>query len=254
MSKKEPVYVSSPAPIDDGGRKYNVITLVAAAIGAVIGLVAGGTGGLAICALMGAVLGYITEATIVKVKWYGLREMKFGMGHTVEKAALFQRLVQELTPMGMTVEMNTDGTPVLTYQTLIYEINLNEDQTFTIWWRKSLARAFFSIDILTVIPNYRKAVVAMGIIAYHIQQICAEQPENQPEEKNTASLKGRKCPNCGAALAEGTKFCGSCGAAVSEPQKQEEAKGSETIIRCPNCGSICEKGTKFCGSCGAKLS
>ena len=201
MGKKEPVYVSSPAPIDDGGRKYNVITLAAVAIGAVLGLAFGGPGGLAICTLMGAMLGYITEATIVKVKWYGLREMKFGMGRPVEKAVLFQRLVQGLTPMGMTVEMNTDGTPVINYQTLIYEINLNEDQTFTIWWRKSLARAFFSIDILTVIPNYRKAVVAMGIIAYHIQQISMEQvpantgaqlpsmeePSNQPQMEGIPS-------------------------------------------------------------------
>ena len=68
MNKKGPVYVSSPAPIDDGGRKYNVVTLAAAAIGAVIGLVSGGLEGLAICALVGAMLGYITEATIVKVK------------------------------------------------------------------------------------------------------------------------------------------------------------------------------------------
>lgn len=254
MSKKAPVYLNAPTPLDDGGRKYNIIY----AVGAVgCGLVAAVSGGFSVAivgALFGLCMAYVIKACIVKVKWYGLREMKFALPHPTTAQAILQKLIGILTPMGMNVELNSDGTPVITYQNVIYDVNFNDDQTFTLWWRKSFARAFFSIDLFTIIPNYRKAVVAMGIIAYHIQQICAEQPENQPEEKNTASLKGRKCPNCGAALAEGTKFCGSCGTAVSEPQKQEEAKDSETIIRCPNCGSICEKGTKFCGSCGAKLS
>lgn len=215
MNKKAPVYVTSPAPLDDGGRRYRVITAAAAVIGAVIGLAFGGLSKFAVVALVGAMLGYLVETTIVKVKWYDLRNMRFGMGHPVEKAVLFQHLIQHLTPLGMTVEMNTDGTPVITYQTMIYEIRLNEDQTFTIWWRKSLARAFFSIDILTIIPNYRKAVAAMGIIAYHIQQICAGRTENQPEEKRPASSQERRCPNCGAVLAEGVKFCSSCGTKLS---------------------------------------
>ena len=110
--------------------------------------------------------------------------MKFAMGHPVEKTLMFQRLVEKLTPMGMVVELHTDGTPVITYQSLIYEISLNEDQTFTIWWRKSLVRAFFSIDLFTIIPNYRKAVVAMGIIAYYIQQLSMEQlPSNSEKEE-----------------------------------------------------------------------
>ena len=231
MNKKGPVYVSSPAPIDDGGRKYNVVTLAAAAIGAVIGLVSGGLEGLAICALVGAMLGYITEATIVKVKWYGLREMKFAMGHPAEKTVLFQRLVQGLTPMGMTVEMNTDGMPVISYQTLIYEINLNEDQTFTIWWRKSLARAFFCIDILTVIPNYRKTVVAMGMIAYHIQQISMEQMPvgaSAADIDNTEAASPKACPKCGTPAAENEKFCMNCGTELSQyqPGGIEERQGN----------------------------
>ena len=223
MSKKAPLYVTSPSPLDDGGRKYNVIIAAAAAAGAAAGLLSGAMNGLIICALVGAFLGYLTKATIINVKWYGLREITFALGHEVEKDVLFQRLIERLTPMGMMVEMNTDGTPVITYQALIYEISLNnEDQTFTIWWRKSLARAFFSINILVVIPNYRKAVAAMGILAYHIQQISMEQaPASTEAMSHIKAAEQRKCPKCGAAVQNGTKFCGSCGAQLltAEPAK-----------------------------------
>ncbi len=51
------------------------------------------------------------------------------------------------------------------------------------------------------------------------------------------------CPNCGAEIAEGKKFCGMCGAKVLSPQK----------IICPSCGNEIEEGKKFCGNCGTKI-
>jgi len=50
---------------------------------------------------------------------------------------------------------------------------------------------------------------------------------------------GRFCVGCGAALKDGAKFCGECGA------KQGEG--------CPSCGATVKPGAKFCGECGGKL-
>ncbi len=51
-SKKEPLKLNSPEPITDGGRSYNIIYYVAAAIGAILGLRGSGEiGGAIITAL-----------------------------------------------------------------------------------------------------------------------------------------------------------------------------------------------------------
>jgi membrane protease subunit (stomatin/prohibitin family) len=53
------------------------------------------------------------------------------------------------------------------------------------------------------------------------------------------------CPKCGAAVAAGAKFCGNCGADVTQP-----AGG----VTCPKCGAAVVAGAKFCGNCGTPLS
>ena len=47
------------------------------------------------------------------------------------------------------------------------------------------------------------------------------------------------CPQCGTENSPGRKFCGECGAGLSQA--------------CPACGSATEPGTKFCGECGTAL-
>ena len=53
-----------------------------------------------------------------------------------------------------------------------------------------------------------------------------------------------KCPNCGADLPEGAKFCLNCG------EKVEIIP--EGMVKCPDCGKIVPKG-KFCLECGHKF-
>ena len=56
-----------------------------------------------------------------------------------------------------------------------------------------------------------------------------------------ASLALNRCPNCGAEVAQGLKFCGECGSPMNAGK------------RCPECGFENEPGMKFCGECGTKL-
>lgn len=56
-----------------------------------------------------------------------------------------------------------------------------------------------------------------------------------------APLGTQRCPNCGAQVALGLKFCGECGSPMKKSGK------------CPNCGHENEPGMKFCGECGTKL-
>jgi class 3 adenylate cyclase/tetratricopeptide (TPR) repeat protein len=48
------------------------------------------------------------------------------------------------------------------------------------------------------------------------------------------------CPRCGSENTPGRKFCGECGAGLSQS--------------CQSCGSTIEPGTKFCGECGAAVN
>lgn len=54
---------------------------------------------------------------------------------------------------------------------------------------------------------------------------------------------GVYCTACGAANAEGTKFCAECGNKLEAPAANV----------CPACGAETAEGLKFCGECGTKL-
>src|SRR5438034_34261 len=47
------------------------------------------------------------------------------------------------------------------------------------------------------------------------------------------------CASCGTENSPGRKFCGGCGALLSQA--------------CPACGAANEPGVRFCGDCGASL-
>jgi predicted amidophosphoribosyltransferase len=72
------------------------------------------------------------------------------------------------------------------------------------------------------------------------------------ELKEHEMISGRKvigrCPNCGAPIYEGDKFCGNCGAPVKIEQISQPQM-ADTII-CPNCGKEIPAYSKFCPECG----
>ena len=57
------------------------------------------------------------------------------------------------------------------------------------------------------------------------------------------------CGHCGAQLSEGTKFCRGCGNAVGAQSAPQPAPKQENV--CPSCGYTLNPGAKFCKGCGA---
>ena len=99
---------------------------------------------------------------------FALRRKKFLWNPNVDWEQLFYVIQPILTgKYGMQVERSKDGTVKVTHDKLIYDIIINEDNTFSLWWRMTWARAFFTISGNK--KGYRKSRTTMGIIVYEIQ-------------------------------------------------------------------------------------
>jgi uncharacterized protein (TIGR03437 family) len=64
------------------------------------------------------------------------------------------------------------------------------------------------------------------------------------------------CPRCGAAVAEGKRFCKQCGTALPAPTAGLEAgipSKTSVVARCSACGAEITPGKKFCGECGTAV-
>ena len=82
------------------------------------------------------------------------------------------------------------------------------------------------------------AGVAMGqVFAQAMNNVT--QPQHQVQQ--AAPQGGGFCPNCGAALTPGARFCSGCG---------QKLQASNV---CPACGQEVPAGAKFCTNCGQKL-
>ncbi len=68
------------------------------------------------------------------------------------------------------------------------------------------------------------------------------------------------CPNCGAALEDGAKFCVICGAkleaepAAAAPEVRQEAPAAAQAAVCPKCGAPRQGTESFCMFCGTPLN
>jgi len=158
-------------PLDDGGRKYNIIYVIALVIGTIAGIcIHNGIEGIFGANFLTLMVAFAVKDSILDIKWKRLRKQKFLLENRVPYDDLIQYLIGQLSPLGFLVEKGVDGNPVLSYRKMIYDVDYDEGGTFTIYWRKSVANAFF--DFRTRIYHYRITVADMGIIGYAVQQIC----------------------------------------------------------------------------------
>lgn len=177
----EPLKLTSPEPISDGGRKYNSIYFVIGLIAGIGGFLSNGfTGALFGALFFGGLGGYTIKEAILDLKLKQLRKTDFAMDEQIAYEELIEKLIPILLPLNMTIEKDKNGQPVITYQKLIYDVIYNSNGTFSIWWRKSLLRAF---GAQSKTSTYRKVVVAMGIIGFNVQKVTAKKIDSTEETK-----------------------------------------------------------------------
>ena len=92
---------------------------------------------------------------------------------------------------------------------------------------------------------------------------------NNNTVKTPVNEKTTKCPNCGAVLPAGAKFCLECGEKINAiPEGMVVCPncgktvpngkfclecGQPFVNKCPNCGAEIPAGSKFCLECGTKI-
>ena len=234
MKKQDvPLVLTSPEPINDGGRKYNWIYLVSAGIFLILFIWMGANpAGVFLGALIGLCVGWLVKNKILDITSLQLRFVEFEVKNKIPYPALIAELIPKLTPLGMTIEKSDDqnGHPVISYQKMIYDISYSDGKnTFTIWWRKNIARALITVDSIKM---YRKIVVAMGIIGYYVQQSCNSEivSSNDSLDEDAAGVKEeilkekRICSSCGVVLKPDARFCPKCGTKINQISGGEESR------------------------------
>lgn len=142
-------------------KKWYKIMLVATFAGAVVPP-------MLVLGPFGLLIVYCFERNMIQRKMDKLRKAKFKSIPGADNEQIFMGIQASLTSKyNMLVERGTDGEVVISHNNLIYDILLNDDSTFCVWWRMSLGRAFTSSQNYKM---YCRVLADMGMIAYEVQK------------------------------------------------------------------------------------
>lgn len=98
-----------------------------------------------------------------------MRRMRFKFVTPISLDEIYNKLQPVLAnKYGNEMEFEREGdTLCVKYKSVFYDINLHDDGTFSLWWRKSIAGALFSFNEWKL---YNKIRTGTAIIAYELQQ------------------------------------------------------------------------------------
>ena len=116
-----------------------------------------------------ALVVYFLQYQIISFQRAKIRRMKFKFVSPVTLDEIYSRLQPALQQKcGNTIKFDReDDSLVIEYDSVLYDINLNDDGTVSIWWRKTLSGALFSFRDGKL---YRKIRTGTALIAYELQQ------------------------------------------------------------------------------------
>lgn len=122
---------------------------------------------LLVIGLFGIMILFILDDSYTNICRKALRADKFKFINGVTNEEMFDKLQPILiSKYNMMVEKDKEGRAVVSHNGCMYDIIINNDATFSIWWRKSIAGAMLEI---MKYKTYKKVLAAMGIIGYEIQ-------------------------------------------------------------------------------------
>lgn len=173
------IVLQSSAPIGDGGRKFDVCYLIFVAFFVILFMVLSSKNrilGVLLGTALGFLIGWLIKNQIVYFPLMNLRSKQYHCDTKLPYDQLIQKLQPILLPMGMTIEKNKNGQPVISYDKMMFDVSYNENDTFSIWWHESVGRAL--LRDRQYIPEYRTSCVAYGIIGYYVQQVLSETPQS----------------------------------------------------------------------------
>lgn len=159
--------VTSPEPLPDEVKKFKKLYILVP-VCLIIGLIKNDfTGWCAIAVFVLLCLVCLIDA-YAKHKVQRLRRMKFKLPAGVTSDELFTKMQPVfISKYNWSIERGDNGELTVLDKKYKYDINLEEDGTFVIWWRMSVAKAFLSTRHY---PIYKNVIAVMGIIAYEVQQ------------------------------------------------------------------------------------
>ena len=120
----------------------------------------------------GLLIVYTLDSINTSAKQGKLRNIVFLYDSNISSDELLNRLQPALIAKygtQMLVEKNEQGLISISFGSHIYDVHLGKNDDMTIWWRKSLSKAVFSINEY---KSYKQNLQAMGIIVYEIQACC----------------------------------------------------------------------------------
>lgn len=179
--KNKDLELNSMQPMDDGGRKYNIIYYITVILGGLFGI-GGGIVGIFAGAALGLFVGWLIKNQIMDYKAYKFRYYSFRCNNKPPFDQILNVVIPKLTPMYMRVELDSDGNLVITHDTMIYDVIYNEDNSFSLWWRKNIGGAFLTANYINM---YRCISADMGIIGYTIQKALETENISKNDQRNS---------------------------------------------------------------------
>ena len=155
--------VTSPEPLPDEMKKYKKLYLVCilCCLGGILYKPLLGVG------ILGFLVVYCFFTGLCDRKNMKLRSAKFKFIPNINDEALFIKLQPVfISKYNWSVDKNNAGSLVVKYRKYSFDVTINEDNTFGIWWRSPGAKALIPIGNYKL---YKEVIAAMGIIAYEIQ-------------------------------------------------------------------------------------
>lgn len=181
-SEDAKIVVTAPTPLPNKAlkvRKLYTICFVCMLLGLLISPLLG-------IGFLGLLVSYSINYYFVDIMRSGLRDMKFQFVNGVDN----ENLMTTMHPIfagkygNMLVEQLNGGVVSIRHNDHIYDIQIQEDDSFIIWWRMSVGNAFFRLNDY---KSYLKILSSMGIIAYEIQNAYGIHPSKEEQKEISVS-------------------------------------------------------------------